>query len=195
MFTPEQVALLLAGASNEAGNLLLFERHYQRYDGETVENVEQTRYNLMIRSFRRSHGCDQQNEREWEGLRLRQITDRWWFFRRVACKMQLEEPLKIFDFVITRSVSRENKEAYLAKKMRDKVTAAKATVTKIDNAITAAKQNWNSLFPIEDDDAYQKAQAKLFAKRRDLADLEREYKTTVYDKQTTAGKAGPLGHP
>ena len=175
LFTQEQRDLLERVAGSVfVSNCELFGIEY-KYAKEVVENVEQTRYNVSIISFRRCHGCDQRLEREWNDLRLRQITDRWWFFRRHAAKMQINEPFRLYTFLVTRNVSKENKEAYLVKREKDKITAAKAKITQIENKIKAAKDAWRSIFPIEEDEAYKKAMSTLFTKKVALAEMEREF--------------------
>lgn len=183
MFTPEQIALHLSQASNEkCGVLRLFEVNYI-YGGEAVQNVEETRYSIRLVSYSKHYGCGQYCEREWLDLRLLQITGRWWYFRRVAAKMQLDEPKKIFEFVISRTVSKANQKAYMEKKRLDKFRAAKAKLTKIQNRIQIAEKEWDFLFPITDDPLYQKAKVSLFAQRALVAQMEEELKSNTWQQQ------------
>lgn len=49
----------------------------------------------------------------------------------------------------------------LEKIRKDKIRGKKATITKHKNSLKKAKDNWASLFPIEDDPDYQRAIEKI----------------------------------
>jgi len=49
----------------------------------------------------------------------------------------------------------------LEKIRKDKISGKKATITKHKNSLKKAKDNWASLFPIEDDPDYQRSIEKI----------------------------------
>lgn len=72
----------------------LFERFYSGYE-QPVLDVEAVRFDLYIISFNGCIGPDRKIERVWESLKLRQITERKWYFRLVAAKIQIENPKRM----------------------------------------------------------------------------------------------------
>lgn len=151
----------------------LFERFYTGYD-QPVLDVEAVRFSLYIISFRGCVGPDRKIERFWEGLRLQQITGRNWYFRHIAAKLQIENPKRIFVFHTHRTTNEQDAQKAAFKQLVNKQVSAKAKVTQFTNRIEQYKATWNSLFPIEDDEVYQKAMAQLENKKCHLETLTKE---------------------
>lgn len=99
---------------------------------------------------------------------------RWmWYFKYRAALFQVRNPRWYVEF---RHDSYEHvpEPELVAKQLRDKITGKKAAITKVRNQLRLAKENWMYLFPIEDDDHYQKCVRKCVQLEGELACLERE---------------------
>ena len=102
------------------------------------------------------------------------IIVKWsWYFEYRAALIKVVNPrfkvdldIKGYDYV----EPKQEKE----KKMRDKIKGKKATITKFENILKKAKDEWNYLFPIEDDEHYIKAVDKLERLKCELRNLEKE---------------------
>jgi hypothetical protein len=62
----------------------------------------------------------------------------------------------------------------LIKMLKNKITNRKGKVTQWDCCISKAKETWSELFPIEDDQMFQKAVAKLNKAKLELEQMEAE---------------------
>ena len=60
------------------------------------------------------------------------------------------------------------------KRLIDRQRSAKAKITETQNKLDKARANWNSLFPIEDEENYKKAMAYIFEKRQSIKDFQDE---------------------
>lgn len=82
--------------------------------------------------------------------------NRWdWFFRLKFAKITLDHPKKFVEFYVSSD--------YQVFKPTDKQKEGyyQAKITKIENAIERYKREYNSLFPIEEDEIYKKLHIKL----------------------------------
>lgn len=81
-----------------------------------------------------------------------------WYFKYRAALAQVQNPKAFVDF----AHGSEQGSVELARiQKRNQLISARAQVTKIQNALDKFVQNWNSLFPIEEDADYKKALGKL----------------------------------
>ena len=151
----------------------LFERFYSGYD-QAVLDVEAVRFSLYIISFKDCIGIDRKIERCWEGLKLKQVTERKWFFRHIAAKLQIENTHRIYVFHTHRTTNEQDAKKAAFKQLVNKQISAKAKVTEFTNKIGKYVAAWNSLFPIEDDEAYKKAILQLENKKCHLEALTKE---------------------
>ena len=151
----------------------LFETIYSGYD-TPIQSLLSVRFNIRIISYRGCIGPDMTTEKTWHELRFDQIKNRWWYFRRVAAKMQIESPRKLFCFHVERVLREDEVKDAELRRLKNKLKAAKAKVTEIENKMEKAKSEWNRLFPIEDDETYQRAQAKLFQKKQEVITIQKE---------------------
>ena len=62
----------------------------------------------------------------------------------------------------------------IRKRLTDRQRSAKAKVTEFTNKIELAKKQWNELFPIEEDNLYKRAMAKVEGKRREVIELQNQ---------------------
>ncbi|MCA0235444.1 MAG: hypothetical protein LCH81_03590 [Bacteroidetes bacterium] len=151
----------------------LFDTLFSGYD-QPVLDVEAVRFNISVISYKGCEGPDSRIEKTWHDLKFTQIRGRWWYFRRVAAKMQLENPFRVYCFQMHRTLNEQDATKAKIKRLIDKQRSAKAKITEITNKIEHARANWNRLFPIEEDDNYKAAMSKVFQKRQDVADLQKE---------------------
>jgi len=163
----------------------LFEKEYHGYDQQVLD-VEAVRFNIYLISFKGCVGPDRVIEKVWSNLKFIQITHRQWYFRRVAAKMQLDNPFRVYCFEMHRTLNEQDATKAQIKRLIDKQRSAKAKITEITNKIEHARANWNRLFPIEEDDSYKKAMAKIFQKRQDVVGLQKEI-----DKLSGTGQTQP----
>ncbi len=151
----------------------LFEKEYSGYD-QPVIDVEAVRFNIHLISFKGCIGPDRVIEKTWSGFKFNQIRNRQWYFRRFAAKEQLENPFRVYCFEMERTLNEQDQTKAEIKRLVAKQISAKAKITEITNKIEQSRAKWNRLFPIEDDENYQKAMAKIFQKRQDIADFQKE---------------------
>lgn len=151
----------------------LFDTLYSGYD-QAVLDVHAVRFNIYLISFSKCVGPDRQIEKSWDRLKFDQIKNRWWYFRRYAAKQQLENPFRVYCFEMQRNLNEQDAAKAYLKSLINKQISAKAKVTQITNRIETAKAAWNSLFPIEEDEGYQKAMGQLFLKKQAVLEFEKE---------------------
>lgn len=101
------------------------------------------------------------------GLRFETYVKWRWYFEYRAALYKVNNPRHWvdlqphqYDYIPT--------EVEQAKKTRDAIVGKKAQITKWTNAINAAKENWNELFPIEEDPQFIKACGKLEKAKTEL---------------------------
>lgn len=103
-----------------------------------------------------------------------QIFNKWrWYFNYREALYRVQNPRH---YVLLSSGSYD----YVAladeqlKRLTDKVKGAKAMVTKCENLLKKAKENWHELFPIEDEEMYKKAILKINKHKHELMLYENE---------------------
>ena len=95
---------------------------------------------------------------KWDGFYLPQLT-RWnWYFEYRYALLRIKYPKNgikkgSFDYEIT-----PDKACFL---LKNKIKAKKSKITEFKNKLSLAEQSWNQIFPIEDDELYQKCVEKI----------------------------------
>lgn len=139
------------------------------------ENKFQTaakKYGVMIKRHKRSFYCaDPILLKKYDGFTFEQYMKWKWFFRYVAAKAQIETPKNFIEICEYDYAVVDQKEVKLLI-ANNRLKNAKSKVTKFSNSIRLARENWNLLFPIEDDDMYKKAILKLHSKEREVEALQ-----------------------
>lgn len=110
-----------------------------------------------------------------EGMSLQSFTKRKWYFRYLTAIAQVKVPRKAVELFTYNYLDVDEKEIR-KKHLKDRLTAAKASITKIMLAMGNAKASWIQLFPIEDSEDWQKVVQKLKEKQIIVRDLESEIK-------------------
>jgi len=96
---------------------------------------------------------------------------RWkWFFDYRAALLRVKHP-KAYIEITSGPYQYTPPEEEVAKLIADKIRGKKAMITKVENRINQAKQEWNELFPIEENMHYQKALFKLETLNKELQEL------------------------
>lgn len=112
----------------------------------------------------------------WSGYKFHQYMKWSWYFEYRYALLRVNFPKNYissnhFDELLTPKAKSEI--------LKNKVSAAKGRVTKIKNAIKKMESNWNEIFPIEDDESYQKAKVKLREAEKDLNEITNEWQQTI----------------
>lgn len=107
----------------------------------------------------------------WDNLRFKLRIKYDWYFKYRAALLQVKHPrFKV-------ETCWGNKPAIgktLLQFKKDKIKSKKSKITEYKNKLNLAKQNWISLFPIEDDPFYQKAEMKINRLENELKILQNE---------------------
>lgn len=103
-----------------------------------------------------------------------------WYFEYRAALYRVNNPRHFvdishggYDFIPPR--------AQLIKTLKNKISNRKGKVTHWEWCIGKAKETWNELFPIEDDQTYQKALTKLNKAKFELSQMETELANLLDD--------------
>jgi len=137
-------------------------------------HVDSFRYGVAIYRHRLSHyGGDAFCVMKWDGLSFAQANKYDWYFRYRAALFQIETPQQ---FIEIRKWNYPHVDPVKVQLLRlqNKLIAAKGAVTKIEGQLTLARNNWNALFPIEEEPLWGKAQEKLERKRKEVREIEEE---------------------
>lgn len=108
-----------------------------------------------------------------DGMTIPQWNKWEWYFRYREALIRIQNPkwYTSLEFIAYDPDPRTAEEI-LAKRQQDKIRAAKAQITKIQNAIGRYRSEYNELFPIEDDKIYIKLHIKLMEAEENLKKLE-----------------------
>lgn len=109
---------------------------------------------------------------KWSGYKLHQFTKWMWYFDYRTALLRVKYPRNYiravkFDEPLTPKSEKEI--------LKSRISSQKGQVTKIKNAIRKAKQHWDYLFPIEDEDSYKRAIVKLEEAEKKLKELIKLY--------------------
>lgn len=102
----------------------------------------------------------------YENLRFEIVMKFKWFFEYRAALMKVKNPKSYVDLKITKSNAEGQKMIDI---LKNRTPSKLGQVTKVKNAIEKYAREWNSLFPIDEDQYYQKAIKKLEMKKMELA--------------------------
>jgi hypothetical protein len=107
----------------------------------------------------------------WDNLRFKLRIKYDWYFKYRAALLQVKHPrFKVETYW--------GNEPAIGKTLlqfkKDKIKSKKSKITEYKNKLNLAKQNWISLFPIEDDPFYQKAELKINRLENELKILQNE---------------------
>lgn len=105
----------------------------------------------------------------WQGLRFELRTKYDWFFKYRAALLQVKYPRAEVQCTWGNSPAEGKTLEYIQK---TKIAAKRAQITKITNKMNQAKQEWNQLFPIEDEEGWKKAKLKLAKLEFELSVLQ-----------------------
>lgn len=108
----------------------------------------------------------------WEGLPFQTRSKFDWYFKYRAALIVVANPRYKVEvrwghtLVIPR-------EEYEKKERANRIRSKRSLVTKMTNRLNAYKRLYNEIFPIEDDDKYKRAMAKLSLVKQELKQLEK----------------------
>ena len=106
---------------------------------------------------------------KWENLRFEMATKWKWYFEYRAALLQVKYPkFRVETSWGHESATGKHLEISLANKKRSK----KAKITEYQNKLEKYKKQWNSIFPIEDDIAYQNAVKKIERLKAELNNFD-----------------------
>lgn len=137
-------------------------------------HVQDKRFGCKILLHQRSHvAADPILLKYYSGFKFETYNKWRWFFRYRTARYQIDHPRKMVElreFSFDYLPSDEEKK----QRIKNKLRSAKAKVTEWTNKLEAYKANHNSLFPVEDHPLYQKAVAKVEAKKIEVQQYEEE---------------------
>ena len=108
----------------------------------------------------------------WSGLKWK-LRLKWdWYFNYRAALAQVQHPKYGVEYTWGHKPA---KGKSLDEIRKVKIISKKAQISKYENLLLKAKQNWNQLFPIEDDEMYRRAVAKVDRLKCELETLN-QYK-------------------
>jgi hypothetical protein len=97
-----------------------------------------------------------------------------WYFNYRAALYQVKNPRAVI--VIDHGIyDHVPKEEFLAKILRDKIRNRKGKITEWEGKVKRFKENWNSLFPIEENPSYKSALARIERAKQEKENLEAEF--------------------
>jgi hypothetical protein len=94
----------------------------------------------------------------WDNMNFQQRTKWDWYFKYRAALLQVQNP-KLQVECNLGSYPAEGKK--LIETLKDKLSSKKRKHTEWSNKLKAFKFSWNELFPIEEDERYKNALAKI----------------------------------
>jgi hypothetical protein len=104
----------------------------------------------------------------WQGLRFELRMKYDWYFKYRAALLQVKYPR----FEVQTFSGNEPATGITFEQIQEnKIRALRAQITKIDNRIHQGRKAWNSLFPFEEDIAYQMAMAKRWTLEQRITEL------------------------
>lgn len=112
----------------------------------------------------------------WKDMRFDIRTKYDWYFKYRASLLQVQHPKMFIQVDFGSDEASTKTRTYTLKNL---IINRKAQVTKWQNNIEQFKRNWNSLFPLNEDQSYKAALAKLEQKQFELKELENEYNTLI----------------
>lgn len=137
----------------------------------SVDNVAAKRWGCYVKLHRLPFfASDSKLVFTWDNYTFSQYM-RWkWYFRYRAAMLQVQHPkqaVEIIEFHWNLSDKEIEKIAY-----KNKLVAARATLTKLEDKVAAFVANWNLLFPYENEPSYQAALLRIEAQKVKVQELE-----------------------
>jgi len=105
---------------------------------------------------------------KWEDLSFQLFCRYSWYFEYRVALFRVKYP-KVY--IAHGQFKRDLNEPEKKDLLKNKITGKKRTVSKWKNKLAAYENQWNSLFPITDDLAYQKAVEKINRLEQELNEL------------------------
>ena len=120
---------------------------------------------------RKTQGSQDDIEKlSWTNLRWETRVKFDWYFKYRAALIQVKYPRYYVEFYWGHE---EAKDTQLGHIIKNKIKAKKGKLTKFENLLKKAEENWASLFPITEDEFYFKAVAKINKIKVELEELKR----------------------
>lgn len=120
-------------------------------------------------SARTKMGGDMIEHLRWDNMSF-DVRCKWdWYFKYRAALIQVKYPRADVQCIEGHDAATVN---ILENIKSNQIRAKKGKISEIKNKIEKARENWNELFAIEDDEMYQKAMAKLMRLRAELNEME-----------------------
>lgn len=139
-----------------------------------MTHVNDLRYGCKILLHRYVFiGSEPELKHYWSGFKFETYNKWKWYFRYRCALLQVQYP-KRFVELVPFNFEYQLPADQIRKRLTDRQRSAKAKITEFTNKIELAKKHWNKLFPIEDDDLYQRAMAKVEVKRREVVELQNQ---------------------
>lgn len=107
------------------------------------------------------------------GFTFNQFMKWQWYFNYRAALYKIQHPRHYVD-ISTGSYDYVPPKEEQIKRLKDKITAKKATITKYENLVRLAKKTWDQLFPLEEEPSYKRAVAKIEKAKQELSQLQTE---------------------
>ena len=96
---------------------------------------------------------------EWTGNNLERFV-RWkWYYRYRAALLQTQNPKMYVE--IDHTPVKNNSQKDVVEILKRRVSARKSQLSKWKNLLKKAEENWNQLFPIQEDPNYKKSISKI----------------------------------
>lgn len=105
---------------------------------------------------------------KWENLTFELFCKYKWYFEYRYALLRVQHPRVLIE---NNQFKRELNEKEKTDFLKNKIIGKKRTITKYKNRLSIYELNWNSLFPIKDDETYKKALEKIARLETELKEL------------------------
>lgn len=105
----------------------------------------------------------------WEGFRLKQLTKWKWYFEYRYALLRIKYPK---NHILKGSYDYDAPADIQLINLKNRITAKKRKISEINNKLQLAIDNWNELFPIEENELFIKAVDKLKRLNNELQQLQ-----------------------
>lgn len=114
----------------------------------------------------------------WDDMRF-ETRNKWdWYFRYRAALAQVQHPRAYVEFAWGHGEPTAHTKVQME---LNRISAKRRKITEYRNKLTKAEANWNSLFPIQEDQLYQRAVHKITCLERDLKQMEATFKLSTQE--------------
>lgn len=132
-------------------------------------NLEFTEHWVTIQT-KTCQGGDVIETIQWKGLPFKVRMKFDWYFKYREALLRVKHPKAHTELRWGHNVISDTEK--LENWRKNKIIAKKRTLTKYENAMSAARATWNELFPIETDADYIKCMAKIEKTKAELEWME-----------------------